>query len=356
VHTDIHSVPEGEDRRPRGGLSLRVGVGLGAGLLLILVFIRLIDVGGAVERVRHLDVPVALLCGVVFLAAYVVRALRWRRLLTPTQLSVARAAQIYFVAIFINWLLPLRGGELAKSLLLRQATGMPVSQSLPTVTMDKVMDLLPALALIGLLPFMQVPLSQPLWLLLVSALVLLAVVVIVVGLAAWHRERTVASVHAMVRAVLPHAARRRAESFVVRFLDSFISLIRRPRLLLVAVGYTAVAVAMDALFCWLAFRAIGTSLALPVVVYGYTLYNLAYLLPTPPGQIGSNELVGLLVFSGLFGVSGTAVGAMFLFSHPWTAILMAAGGLTSLTAMGLGPRGMLTLWRTPLSAPLQDGP
>jgi hypothetical protein len=106
-------------------------------------------------------------------------------------------------------------------------------------------------------------------------------------------------------------------------------------------------VGLDALFCWLAFQAVGAPTAFPVVLYGYTFYNLAYLLPTPPGQIGSNELIGLLVFAGLCGINRAAVAAMFLFSHPWTALLMAGSGLLALSAMGLSVRQTLALARSP---------
>jgi hypothetical protein len=86
------------------------------------------------------------------------------------------------------------------------------------------------------------------------------------------------------------------------------------------------------------------ALVFPIVLYDYTFYNLAYLLPTPPGQIGSNELLGLLVFSGLLHLNRTVVAAMFLFSHPWTALLMAGSGLLSLSALGLSVRQTLALW------------
>ena len=76
--------------------------------------------------------------------------------------------------------------------------------------------------------------------------------------------------------------------------------------------------ALDALFCLLAFRAVGVTVPVLVVLYGYTLFNLSFILPSPPGQVGSNELIGLLIFSGVFRVSRAGVGAMFLFSHPWT--------------------------------------
>src|SRR5205823_13507770 len=113
------------------------------------------------------------------------------------------------------------------------------------------------------------------------------------------------------------------------------ALVRQPRVMLVAAAYTAAAVALDALFCLLAFRAVGVSVALPVVLYGYTFFNLAFILPTPPGQVGSNELVGLLLFSGVLGVEKSGVGAMFLFSHPWTGVLMTISALICLSAMGL---------------------
>ena len=84
-------------------------------------------------------------------------------------------------------------------------------------------------------------------------------------------------------------------------------------------------------------------MALPVVLYGYTFYNLAFILPTPPGQVGSNELIGLMIFSGLFQVDRSGVGAMFLFSHPWTAVLMTISGLVCLSAMGLSLRTTMRL-------------
>jgi uncharacterized protein (TIRG00374 family) len=330
--------------RSQGAL-LRAAVGLGAGVLLMLVFLQFVSLGHVFGRLEHLNIPLALFCGLVFLAAYVVRAARWRLFLRPHQVSFRRVVSIYFVAIFINWLLPIRAGELAKGLLLRRSNGIPVSESLATVTMDKAMDLLPAAVLIALLPATRIHLTHSLWLLLLSTLTALSLGVIVLGLAAWRRERTLAGLTAFGAAVLPGAARRHVEPFLRRFVDTLIELVRRPKVLVVAAGYTVVAVCLDALFCLLAFRAVGVAVSVPIVLFGYTLYNLAYLLPTPPGQIGSNELIGLLIFSSVLGVGRSGVAAMFLFSHPWTAILMATTGMVCLSSMGLSLRTTLRLTR-----------
>ena len=339
---EVASTPQVRPARLRAA-ALRTVIGLCAGAVLILTFLRLVNVSAVAQRLEHLSVGFALLCGAAFLAAYFVRALRWRCLLRPFEVSIPRVAAIYQVAIFINWLLPIRGGELAKSLLLRRSDGIPVSRSLATVSMDKSMDLLPAVVLVGVLPFVGLHLSRPLWVLLLFALAVVGAGAVVLGLAAWRRERALAVLTRPLDVLLPRRVRQRIEPFIVPFVDTLLGLVRRPRLLLVAAAYTAVAVALDALFCLLAFRAVGVAVTPAVVLYGYTFYNLAYMLPTPPGQVGSNELVGLLVFSGLFGVGRSGVGAMFLFSHPWTAILMTVSGLLCLSLMGMKLRSTLRL-------------
>jgi uncharacterized protein (TIRG00374 family) len=310
-------------------------VGLCVGAVLIVAFLQLVDLGAVYAHLSQLDVGLALLCSVPFLGAYVVRAMRWRCLLRPCEVSIPRAAAIYQVATFLNWLLPVRGGELAKSLLLRRSNGIPVSRSLATVSMDKAMDLLPAIVLLAVLPFTAVSLGRALWFLLLSALVIVLLAVMVLALAAWRRDLALAVLTRPLAWLLPAAAMRRVEPCIVLFVDTLVALVRQRRLLAVAAAYTAVAVCLDALFCLLAFKAVGVEVSLPVVLFGYTFYNLAFILPTPPGQVGSNELVGLLIFAGVFGLDSAGVGAMFLFSHPWAAILMTGSALLCLSAMGM---------------------
>ena len=337
------SVPVPLARRVRR-IALRTAVGLGSGAVLIVVFLRLVNIGAVARHLAHLNVGLALLCGAAFLGAFVVRALRWRCLLIPTcRVSRRRAVAIYQVAIFVNWLLPVRGGELVKCLLLRRSDGVPISRSFATVSMDKAMDLLPAIGLLALVPIVQPRLSRPLWVLLLGALAVVTLGAAVVALAAWRREQTLALSTRLFGRFLSEGLRRRVEPFIVGFLDTLAGYLRQPRLILVALAYTLVAVALDALFCMLAFRTVGVAVTWPVVIYGYTLYNLAYIVPTPPGQIGSNEIIGLLIFSDMFGLDKSAVGGVFLFSHPWTALLMTVSGLACLSAMGLTLRGTMRL-------------
>lgn len=327
----------------RRRIVLRIGIGLGAGAILLLTFLQLVNFRSVSRRLEHLNFLFAGLCAVVFLSAFAVRGLRWRRFLGPERVSRMRAVAVYYVATFLNWALPIQGGELAKSLMLRRSNGIPVNESLAAVGMDKAMDLLPGVVLLAVVPFAGWHLSQALWFLLSLASLALVTGLSVLVLASWRRDRTLAGVSRILAIVLPRRIWVKVDPFIAGFIDSLLGLVRRPRLLLLAAGYTAVAAGLDALFCFLAFRAVGASVSVPVVLFGYTFYNLAYILPTPPGHIGSNEVVGLLIFSGVFGVSRTAVGAMFLFSHPLTGILMTIAGLVCLRGIGLNMRGALAL-------------
>lgn len=325
--------------------ALRTAAGLAFGAVLVIAFVHLVNIGDVYQQLQHLSIGYALLCGVAFLSAYIARALRWRCLLRPCRVTVRRVVAIYYVAIFLNWLLPVRGGELAMSLLLRHSNGIPVSRSLPAVSMDKAMDVLPVVVLLAVLPFTPLHVSGPLWILLLSTLAVVVVGVGVLALAAWQRERTLAVLIRPVTALLPPRARDSIEAFIVAFVDTMLALIRRPRLLLIAAVFTAIALCLDGLFWLLAFWAVGVPVPVSVVLYGYTFFNLSFILPSPPGQVGSNEILGLLIFSGSFGISRTGVGAMFLFSHPWTGLLMTCTGLACLASMSLSLKRTLRLAR-----------
>ncbi len=331
-------------RRLNKAAIFRTALGVLVAALLLVIFSRLISFGSVLRRLEHINIVLALLCGLVFLAAYVVRALRWRYFLRPNYVSKRDVILIYQVSIFVNWLLPVRGGEIVKVFLLRRRTGIPVSDSLPSVAMDKLMDLLPALVLLVILPFLPFHMGDVLWGLLLFVAGIFVVCIAFLMIAVWKREVALRLLYRLF-ALTPAVVRQKVEPFVERFLDALLRLAAQPHLLLIASGYTAVAVSLDALFAWLAFQAIGSPISYAIVLFGYTLYNLAYILPTPPGQIGSNEVLGLLVFSGIFHVARLSVATMFVFSHPWTALLMIVAGLASLSALGIGLRSTLSLGR-----------
>ena len=326
-------------------VALRVIAGLGAGALLLLTFLHLVDLSQVARHLDHLNPAFAACSAVAFLGAYVVRALRWRRLLRPCRVSAGRSIAIYQVATFLNWLLPVQAGELAKSLLLKRSDGVPVSRSMATVGMDKTMDLLPAVAILTLVPLVGLHLNGLLWFVLIVTLGSLALAAALLLFALWQRDRTLAVLNRMLARVLRGRAQQHIEPAIVMFVDTVLALIRQPRVLLVATVYTGAAASLDALSCLFSFKAVGVAVGLAVVFYGSTFLNLTFVLPTPPAHVGFTEFAGLLVFSGLLGVNRSGVAAMTLFSHPFDGLLLCGSALLGLGRLGLSLRSSLRLIR-----------
>jgi uncharacterized protein (TIRG00374 family) len=320
----------------------RVIVGLLIGMGLLFLVSRFINLSVTIHVLQHnLMTPRgilwALLSGVAFLLAFSLRGIRWKLFLHPVvgnQISTFKAIQIFLVSIFINCLLPIQGGEIAKSLMLKRIAAIPISRSFPTVAMDRSLDLMPALFIITILPLLGIHMDIKLWLVLGLVVGLVSGLIFLVGLAAWKREVAIAFLQKVTR-MLPKAIGDKIEGFATNFIDSLLMAASRPRIFLPAILLTCAALALDGTFAMLAFWTIGYYIPFGTAVFGYTVYNMFNILPTPPGQVGSNEAVGLLVFGGLLHLPPNNVIAMFVFSHPWAVLIMFTTAIICLSMLGL---------------------
>jgi uncharacterized protein (TIRG00374 family) len=318
----------------------RVTVGLLIGIGLLLLVSRFVNVPTVLALLhKNLTTPrgiiLALLSGVAFLLAWSIRGLRWKLFVNRLgKISLLKAIQLYQVGVFLNFLLPVRGGEVVKCFLLKQSTGIAVSKSLSTVALDKALDLMPALFIMALVPLLGIPMDLKLWAVLAFVSGILVSLLCFVVLAAWKRDAAIGLLQKLT-SLLPQAIAGKIAGFATGFVDSLLLGARQPRIFLPAILLTCVAVIFDGLFAMLAFWTIGFPISFGYAIFGYAVYNMFYILPTPPGQVGSNEAVGLLVFAGLLHLQQNTVLAMFVFSHPWAALLMCTTGLACLSALGL---------------------
>lgn len=326
----------------------KVTIGLLTGIGLLFFVSRFVDISATFQVLRqNLATPrgiiLALLSGVAFLLAFSIRGVRWKLFLHPVvgnKVSTFKAIQLFFVSIFLNFLLPIQGGEVAKCLMIKRIAGIPISRSLPTVAMDRSLDLMPALFIITIVPLLGVHMDFKLWLVLGIIVGLLCVLIFFIGLAAWKRAAAVALLKKITN-MLPKSIGDKIEGFATSFVDSLLMGASRPRIFLPAILLTCVALTFDGVFAMLAFWTIGYHIPLGTAIFGYTMFSLFTILPTPPGQVGSNEAVGLLVFAGLLHLPKTNVIAMFLFSHPWAALIMSTTGIACLSALGLTISGVM---------------
>jgi uncharacterized protein (TIRG00374 family) len=317
---------------------LIVGLFIGVGLLFLIS--HLVDIPTTIRVLQqNLATPrsiiLGLLSGVAFLLAFSIRGVRWKLFLNPVgKVSTFKVVKLYLVGIFLNFLLPIRVGEVAKPLMLKRIARIPISQSLTTVAMDKALDLVPALFIMALVPFLGLHMDIKLWLVLGLVGGLFIGLIFFVALAAWKRTSAIGLLH-KVKGVFPKSIGSKIEVFAIGFIDALLLGISRPKIIIAAALLTGVAVVFDSLFAMLVFWVIGFPIPFGTVLFGYTVYNMFYILPNPPAQVGSNEAVGLLVFTGLLHLPTDKVAAMVIFSHLWLALIMSTTGMACLSALGL---------------------
>src|SRR5258707_1409955 len=259
--------------------------------------------------------------------AFSMRALRWKVLLNPLgKVRALTVLQLFLIGVFLNFLFAIRAGELAKSMVLKRKTGIPLRQSLPTITMDKAFDLLPALFVIAVVPLVGAHLDIKLWSVLVLANGCLLGLFLFVLLAAWKRPVALGLLQRGT-GMLPRALGSKIEGFLTGFVEALLLSAKNPSALLSAVLLTGVAVICDGLYNYFAFWTIGYHITFGESLVGYLLFNMFYLLPNPPGQAGSNEAVGLRTFTGLLHFAPDKVIAMAGFVHPWSGLRMCLMGM-----------------------------
>lgn len=329
---------------------VRTVLGLLLGLAMLFLVSRFVNISTTIATLRqHLTttrgITFALLAAASFIAAFSIRGARWRLFLSRIcDISVFKSIQIFWVAVFLNFLLPVQGGELGKSLILKRIKRVPISQSLPTVAMDKSLDLMPALFIMAAVPFIPgIHMSATLWAILGLVGGILLGIIFTVALMAWNRTAATKFIRMMLQ-ILPRGIGAKIEGFALGFVDSLLEGASRPKTFIPAILLTCLAITCDGLFAYFAFLTVGvTNMSFGTAIFGYTTYNMFCILPTPPGQVGSNELVGVLVFGNLLGYPKAQVLAMYLLSHPLAALIMTTMCLICLSGLGISIRSAIKI-------------
>jgi uncharacterized protein (TIRG00374 family) len=134
---------------------VKLAIALVIGLVLLAISLWGIDFGemrGHMARARPIWIVFA---GALYLLAYVVRSLRWRLILSPVEkITVGESFSMMMAGYFLNYVIPIRAGEVAKSFFLKRLRGVPIATSLPTVFVDKLLELMSIMVVLLLVPIL----------------------------------------------------------------------------------------------------------------------------------------------------------------------------------------------------------
>lgn len=273
--------------------------GLLAGVFLALAF-RKVDPVQLLVVTRQADEWLLAAALAVGSANLLLRAARWRVLLSAAgNVPFRLAFWVMTVGYLGNSLLPMRAGDLGRSYLMGQRTGMGGTFALATTVAERVLDAA-FLVLVGGLSMLSHPLV-PEW--LSRGLVILAVVS-GVGLAVLLAMPRIWDPLANGLEQIPRltsTVRRLRERWLDRFFEGLAS-IRHPGRMALFLALTCSLWFFDAVGVVLVARAMGVVLSIPSALVVLSALGASSAVPLTPGQVGVFQWVASSVL-GSYGVS-----------------------------------------------------
>jgi len=320
--------------RLRGGLG-RAVLGVAISVLALVLVVRSVDVAAALDALRHADPRWVALLVLFVIADILLRAVRWRVLLTPLgRVSFGDTLSSLLVGYLANNILPARLGEIVRSVDLGERTGLSRSSILGTIVIERVVDTFVvvsiAAAAILVLSVRGVVASAVLVGFAVTALLVVAVAV---GIYA-HR--------------LPGAGRVR--TFLGRWPRIQTTLRRlRTGLAVASDPRTMIAAVVLSIGSWsctvLAFAAAAQAVGIEPTIGQASLLaagtNLATAIPAGPGYVGTFELATVTIAASV-GIARAPALAFAILVHVTTLLLTSIGGAIALM---LGSRRRATVRR-----------
>jgi len=303
------------------------------GVIFLIIWIKIVDWQEFMNYFKQFDLVLVVVFSIFYLLAYFLRSLRWRLILKPIyKMKISESFKIFMAGMLINYLIPIRAGEVAKSVILKTNKNINISTSLPTIFIDKLTDLFPILLIMFLIPLISVQLNSALYTIISLLFLIFLIFLLFLYFAVKHKSKANKMLSIFLK-IIPKHYRDKFEKFVENFIDGMAVMQNRFYDNIIIYILTFMAVLSEAVYIYFVFKAFGAEISYIKILFGYTLMNLTYILPTPPAQIGSNQFMWVLIFSFALGVNENLTSAAVTFSHLLTTIWILLIGFISLATM-----------------------
>jgi uncharacterized protein (TIRG00374 family) len=311
-------------------LQLTLGLAISAGVILVLL--QKTDVAAVSQAIGAADARLIGVAVAVYLFAMCIRTVVWGRLLSA-RVPRTTLFQIVIVGFAINFVMPLRVGEIARAYLLKHWSGVDYGTSAASIISERVLDGV-AVGSIILITLMFVPAPAYIFVLGVSVAggfaVLMACLVV-----ASTRGASLLAVTSALAARVP----RRFAAGVDRLGRGFAAGLQPLRNWRALPGLLALSMAgwiCQFLVFYLVMLALSMPASLPVALIGGGIAQFATLLPSAPGFVGTFDAVVMNVVMDFLDVSLDTAAAYAVVVHTIVVVPMVV-------------LGALVLWRANLS-------
>ncbi len=309
--------------------SWRAWIGIAISLVFLYFAFRGQDLGEIRRALGEVNLLWVIPALMLYFTGVWVRAVRWHILLRPVVPASARDLfPVAIVGYMANNVLPLRAGELVRSIVVRQRFGARKTSVLATIAVERIFDGLTMLAFM-LLAASFISFTSQLENLALIAFGLFAALLIglfALTLGGDVRDRLLQLALGPMPTRLADRVERMAESFL-----SGLGVFRRRRDLLAVSGLSMIAWLFEASTYWVLAVGFGgtvrDAMGFSATLLTTGVANMATLIPSSPGYIGQFEYGVKLVLSGALGVPESSALAYAILVHATLYVPITLWGL-----------------------------
>lgn len=311
---------------------IKIGINTTIGAILIFIWLQFVDLPTILETISRVQVTSLLPVFLFFFLSPSIRALRLKILLDPLKkIDLKDLIFLNHAAALLNFLIPIRAGEIGKGVYLNTQYNVPLSNALIWVLLDRFIDFLAVLFLASaLLFFIPTNIGS-------SFIVILSIGFLVGSILAYliaYKPKLAEKIFNLLKPLLIFRwLKLQMEKLFNFFLGSFGILKRSPQNLMLLFGISALSYLCDAAIWFFIFKALGAPQDFIKMYLGQLLSALTYIIPAAPGYIGSAEASGLLIFSGVLGLSTSLASSMIVLFHMLAALSIIVYGIISIFAL-----------------------
>lgn len=263
--------------------------------LIVLLFkdINLSEFSGAFAET---DKTMLFAAGALYLANYILRSLRWMFILKSIKdISVRTLLPTILASYSANNILPLRAGEFVRAIHGFKKTGVPAAQLFSTVIVERIIDVLMLLALLGACALFNPMVLSKLNFKVSLIIICVAAAVIILGavLASVYKENLTRLVPDKLKPLL------------LQLTEGLKCISSAENLLYTVLASSAIWFVENATI-WLVYRGFGMDIDLMQSLLILVVINLMITIPSTPGFVGIVESACVLALSA-YGMSGSDV-------------------------------------------------
>lgn len=285
--------------------SFRVGIGIAISALFLYLAFRGQDFGEIRDSIRQTNIWWVIPALALYFGGVYLRAVRWRILLRPIapQATSNQLMPIIVIGFMANNLLPLRAGEIVRSIVIGRELQVRKTSALATIAVERIFDGITMLAFLAVSMIFVSLTAELRHLALISFIIfaglLLALVLLTFG------GDLVGRILQLVLGPLPDSIRERVEHLAESFLGGLGVLKSRgdlAKVVLTSVGAWLLEAGMYYLLAVSFGAQVREVMNAAVTLLTTGVANLSTLIPGAPGYIGQFEYGVKLVLNGAFGV------------------------------------------------------